>query len=288
MYRPPAREVMDDIAVHVYDDPLTPHGWGAEIALRRLRESVPDASWSWHPTLLVPDWERYDGPEFPGGRGAVAALCARVSEESGMPIDEYLWFDDPPASSSPACRCVAAAFNRGEVPGRRLLRAAREATFARRRNLDTLDAVVDLARTVPGIDAQSLRDDVDGVTLGPPEGRDPTAVTGVESAGDRPRLPTVVVTGPEGRRGRSGSIDGARLDHVVTAAAGFTPESPSLRVEDVLDRYSAEGWVATAELAGLTGTGYEGAVEAARSLDDVAERSFASEPFFRSNEWVEA
>ena len=82
-----------DVEIELFDDPLSPRGWGAQPALRALRvaldpdgagggdasvggEAVPggrdDASgeaegpaptWRLRPTVLVRDWDRYDGPE---------------------------------------------------------------------------------------------------------------------------------------------------------------------------------------------------------------------------------
>lgn len=266
-------------AIHVYGDPLDPRGWGSEPGLRRLRTALPDAEWTFHPVVLVPDWEQYDGPEF-RGRGAVPAACSRVSEDSGMPIDEFLWFDDPPASSAPATHGVAAAFEQGEQAGWRLLRAAREATFIRRRNLDSEGAVAALAAETPGVDADAIEARLDeGVTLDSP---DIESVSGVDWAGDRPQLPTVVVRGGESERGHSGVADFPQLSHLVSAASGEPPEAPSLTVDAAIERYSGEGWLAVTELSALSGAGYDAATTTARELDGVVERSFASEPFFRT------
>ncbi|WP_435126896.1 DsbA family oxidoreductase [Halobaculum sp. D14] len=271
--------------IHVYGDPLDPRGWVTEPALRALDAALGDADWRFHPTVLVPDWAAYDGPEFPGGKGSVAAVCSRVSEESGMPIDEFLWFDDPPATSAPACRGVVAAAEQGAEAERRFLRAAREATFLRRTNLDTESAVVDLAASVPGVDADGFADDVADAAVPDPDAS-VLDVTGVDAAGDRPALPTVVVRGDEGERGVSGWADFDELAHVVQAATGSAPPSPSLTVAEALDRYSAAGWLAPAELTALTGESYDDAADEARADDDVVERSFASEPFFRAADYV--
>lgn len=270
-------------AIHVYGDPLDPRGWGSEPAVRRLRTALPDADWLFHPVVLVADWETYDGPEF-RSQGAVPAACSRVSERSEMPIDEFLWFDDAPVQSEPATHGVAAAFEQGETAGWRFLRAGREATFIRRQNLDSTAAVVNLAGETDGVDADSLAQRLDqGVSLSTP---DPTDVPGVEMAGDRPSLPTVVVRGEAGKRGHSGLVDFAQLTRLVTGATGSSPDPPTLSIEEVLERFSPEGWLAVTELSVLAQTGYETVVDAAREASGVTERSFASEPFFRATEFV--
>lgn len=271
-------------AIHVYGDPIDPRGWGSEPGLRRLRAALPDADWTFHPVVLVSDWGTYNGPEF-RGRDAVPAACSRVSERSGMPIDEFLWFDDPPASSAPATHGVAAAFEQGEQVGWRLLRAAREATFVGRRNLDSEEKVAALAAETAGVDPAEFEARLDaGVTLETPDVED---VSGVDWAGDRPELPTVVVRGEEGERGQSGLVDYPQLSHLAGSAMGESPDAPSFSVEAAIERYSEEGWLAVTELTALTDAGYDAAVDAARELEVVTERSFASEPFFRETEFVE-
>jgi len=268
--------------IHVYADPLDPRGWGSEPAVRRLRLALPEADWQLHPVVMVPDWQQYGGPEFPG-REAAPATCLRVSEESGMPIDEFLWFEDPPERSGPAAKGVAAALQQGDDAGWRFLRAAREATYLRRTNLDTDAAVVGMAGSVPDLDTDAFEA---ALLAGPemPDVSDATDVHGVEDAGDRPSLPTVIVSGEAGERGISGFADAASLNHVVEAATGTTPPRPSLTVADAVERFAAEGWVAPVELSALAGVGYDDAVDAARECEGVVEQAFASEPFFRDAE----
>ncbi len=271
--------------IHVYADPLDPRGWGSEPAIRRLRLALPDADWELRPVVMVSDWETYAGPEF-RSRGSAPAACSRVSEESGMPIDEFLWFEDPPERSTPAVEGVAAALEQGVDAGWRFLRAAREATYLRRTNLDSESAVRELASTVPDLDTEAFEAALDA---GPelPDASDATDVHGVEDAGGRPALPAVVVRGDDGERGHSGFADAASLDHVVEAATGSTPELPGMGVAAAVERFSAEGWLAPIELSALAGVGYDEAVDAAREAEGIEEETFASEPFFRTAEYVE-
>ncbi|GAB7095907.1 hypothetical protein JCM30237_30610 [Halolamina litorea] len=270
--------------IHVYADPLDPRGWGSEPALRRLRLTLPDADWQLRPVEMVPDWDSYTGPELPG-REAAAATCARVSEESGMPIDEFLWFQNPPERSGPATRGVAAALEQGETAGWRFLRAAREATYIRRTNLDTDAAVVDLAASVPDLDTEAFETALDA---GPelPDCSAATEVHGVGDAGGRPELPTITVRGDADERGLSGFADAASLDHVVQTATGSTPEPARVGAVEAVERFSAEGWLAPIELAALAGVSYDDAVDTVADAEGIVERGFASERFFRSAEYV--
>jgi 2-hydroxychromene-2-carboxylate isomerase len=273
--------------VHCFFDPLDPRGWGSEPAVRWLRAAHPDATWQYHAVPLLDSWDRYDGPEFPAGRESAAAVCARVSEDSGMPIDEFLWFEDAPSTSHPACRAVAAAFGTGTDAGRRLLRAARESTFIRRTNLDSPEAVRTLADAVDGVDSDAVATAVSASTAtieDPPF--EPTAVAGVEAAGDRPKLPALVLDGPDGRRGFSGLLDVAQLRHVLQTV-GVPANTPEWTVDDAITTFSAEGWIALAELTALAGCSDDDAAVAARDSADVVEREFAAEPFFRADEFVD-
>lgn len=270
-------------SIQLYGDPLDPRGWGSEPAVRRLRTALPEADWTFHPVVLVSDWETYDGPEF-HSHGSVPAACSRVSERSEIPIDEFLWFDDPPERSEPASRGVAAALEQGSETGWRFLRAGREATFIRRRNLDSTDAVVALAREIAGVDSDLLaRRLEEGVSLSTP---DPSDVSGVKMAGDRPELPTIVVSDSEDEQGHTGMADFAQLSRLVKVATGASPEPPSLATAEVLERFSSEGWLAATELSVLAQAGYESVVDEARDATGVTEREFASEPFFRLMEFV--
>ncbi|QCC47142.1 thioredoxin domain-containing protein [Halobellus limi] len=265
------------VEIAVYDDPLNPTGWGMQPALRRLRIECPDADWRRQPVVMVPDWDRYDGPEFPGGRRTAPATCLRIAEETGMPIDEYLWFEDAPDGSRPACVGIEQATDPGTDARSRLFRAAREATFLRQTNLDTDEAVRGLLADALGPDAAG-RFDPDSSRLSPP---DLSGVDGVETVGDRPVLPAVVVSSDSERAGRSGRSGIEDLRTLVTEVGGAPTVDASPSVETVVRRFSPEGWLCGAELSALTGRSYGDAVDAAAALSETVTAEFAAETFVR-------
>ena len=78
--------------------------------------------------------------------------------ESNQPVDARLWLDDPPRSTYPACLAVKAAAEQGlDAP---YLRLAREGFAVRRRRLDRPEALIELAREVPGLDVERFRIDL--------------------------------------------------------------------------------------------------------------------------------
>ena len=88
------------------------------------------------------------------------ALAATLdaAAESGMPVDPRLWLDAPPRSSYPACLAVKAAAEQGlDGP---YLRRVREALMCERVKADTTDALVALARDVPGMDVERFAVDL--------------------------------------------------------------------------------------------------------------------------------
>jgi len=282
------------VRIEQFDDPLNPYGWAIEPAVRRLAVAFPDLTWELHPTVLVDAWDDVDGPEFENGKQGAAATCARVSERSNMPIDEYLWFEDPPTSSAPACRAVTAALARDGDAGRRVLRALREATFIRRTNVTGTDALRSVLGEVSGVDADALvaalDDDETTAALG--RHREAAAAAdadGVQRVGDRPRLPTLVVHGDDGSKGVSGWRNYATLRGVVTDVTGLEPADDRPPVAAALERFSPEGWVSVTELEALAGAPHDVVAERAGELvaaGEAVEREFAAESFWRLAEFV--
>lgn len=280
------------VEIVVYDDPLNPHGWGFEPVLRRLRVECSSASWRWQPVVLVSDWASYDGPEFPRGRQMVPSTCSRVSEESGMPIDEYLWFEDPPSSSLPMCVGVVTATDAASDARPRLFRAAREATFLRQQNLDTMPAVRDLVASVLGSDAvNATPETLEGTAWGEEYavlangGPGISDVEGIDIVGGRPELPSVVVRDGDTEFGLSGRVDIASLRELVATVTGQRPSPTTLGLREVIDRFSSEGWLSRTELVALTDYQYRAVMDAVDDLTDVETAEFAAETFVRATEY---
>lgn len=125
---------------------------------------------------LLADWQSFHDPitavSRPGQMGPHWFAAARAS---GMPIDERVWMEDPPASSYPACLAVKAAELQGGTAGARYLRL-REAVMLERRNIARravlldlaaelgADGTLDTARFAQDLDApvalEALRDDL--------------------------------------------------------------------------------------------------------------------------------
>jgi putative protein-disulfide isomerase len=228
---------------YYYTDPMCPWSWAIEPALRKLTvEFAGELSITY---VMCGMARALDDPI------RVASDVLEAADRSGMPVDARLWLAAPPRSSYPACLAVLAAAEQDD-PGP-YLRRLREGLMCRRRKLDTADALIEEARSLPGLDVDRLRlalgshaileafgADLDRCGAVSPEHRVP--------GGDRVKLPSLEFVGADGAvHGVYGGNDYAAL-RAAAVAAGATPASGigPLPVEDALRRF---GTLATAEVA---------------------------------------
>ncbi|MGI9090925.1 MAG: DsbA family oxidoreductase [Gemmatimonadaceae bacterium] len=130
-----------------YTDPLCSWSWAFEPVYRRLRYEFGDRiRWRNRMGGMIPGWSNYSDPlNDVGGPSHMGPQWLEVSRTSGMPIDPYVWHDDPPGSSYPACVAVKAAELQGAELGDRYLRRAREAVMLQRRNIARRDVLLAIA-----------------------------------------------------------------------------------------------------------------------------------------------
>jgi predicted DsbA family dithiol-disulfide isomerase len=133
------------IALVYVTDPACPASWAREPALRALgpdvevRYVMAGLARTVDPVAMLRDW-------------------LEAGATSGMPVDGRLWLSDPPKSTYPACLAVKAAGEQG-LDGV-FLRRVREGFAVRRLKLDTADALLGVAREVPGLDVERFRIDL--------------------------------------------------------------------------------------------------------------------------------
>jgi predicted DsbA family dithiol-disulfide isomerase len=214
--------------VHVtyYTDPASPRSGGEEPALRRL---------------LTRFGERVAISYVMGGLArdiadplSMLRDVLGAAAESAMPVDPRLWLEHPPASTYPSCLAVKAAAEQGlEVA---FLRRAREGFMCERRRLCQAPALIDLARTIDGLDVERFAIDLFSDAI-------------VERFGadlDRTR--------PHERELPFAEVDGEPGLHAVgelaevVERAGAAPQEPVPGVEDALRRF---GRMATPEVAAV-------------------------------------
>jgi predicted DsbA family dithiol-disulfide isomerase len=230
------------IHTYYYTDPLCPWSWAIEPALRKLSLEFPGQL---DVRYVMCGMAREVGDTRP-----LMSEMLEAAEQSGMPVDLRLWLAAPPRSSHPACLAIKAACEQGD-PGL-YLRRLREGLMCRRRKLDTADALIEEARSVPGLDVEKLRlglashavleafaADLDRCRAASPDDH--------TSGGDRIKLPSLEFVGADGQvNGVYGPVDYGALHAAAVAAGAAVASSGPLSVEDALRRF---GTMATAEVA---------------------------------------
>jgi predicted DsbA family dithiol-disulfide isomerase len=218
------------VEVTCITDPMCPWSWGAEPAVRRLQAEFGDEV---RFTYVMGGLAR----EF---RRPVETLAHMLdaAHATGMPVDPRLWLQGPPRSSYPVCLAVRAAGEQG-LDGA-YLRRAREGLMCERRALDHPDALVELAREVPGLDVERFAIDVRSNAILERFGAD---LERARPGGERLPFPTFEVAGE--RVPRDGLV-------TCVAAAGATsrPLPVALEALTSLGRLAAVEVAAACDLPG--------------------------------------
>jgi predicted DsbA family dithiol-disulfide isomerase len=149
-----------DVEVTYLTDPLCSWSWAFEAVWRRLRyEHADRISWRYVLGGMIPDWQTFNDPLHSVHRPAqMGPSWYEVRHLTGMPIDEMIWLQDPPASSYPACLAVKAAGRQGADIEEAYLRRLREAVMLERRNVARREVLMELFGELPAEPLHPLPD----------------------------------------------------------------------------------------------------------------------------------
>ncbi len=239
--------ILREIAVvhtYYYTDPACPWSWALEPALRKLSHELGA---SLRVTYFMCGMARQFGDPIP-----LVTEILEAGDQSGMPVDARLWLSAPPRSSHPACLAVKAVAEQGD-PGP-YLRRLREGLMCRRRKLDSTDALLEEARSVPSIDLDKLRHAFGSHAIVEAFGADLDRAAAVPAEHHAPgtgrvKLPSLEFVGSNGVvHGVYGYSDYASLAAAAIAAGAEPAGDAPLGVEAALGVF---GSMATAEVAAV-------------------------------------
>jgi putative protein-disulfide isomerase len=241
------------VHTYYYTDPICPWSWALEPALRKL---AVEFAGSLEVRFVMCGMAREVGDV-----SHQISEMLEASDQSGMPVDARLWLADPPRSSHPACLAVKAASEQGGVGGvpSQYLRRLREGLLCRRRKLDTADALIEEARSVPGLDVERLRLGLasHGVLEAFAADLDRCGAVSPEhhsEGGDRVKLPSLEFRGADGVvHGVYGPSAYPELRAAAEAAGAVPSRGAPLSVEDALRRFGTMAGTEVAAVCDLPG-----------------------------------
>ncbi|QMU80373.1 hypothetical protein GXW83_18450 [Streptacidiphilus sp. PB12-B1b] len=207
-----------------YTDPLCPWAWGSEPSFRRLRAQVGGrVPWRRVYAILF-DADDDPAPDPDAETAWYAGYVAEVAGHTGAPRAARL--ERVALSSWPASLAARAAEAQGPAVAERVLRRLRESVFVLGEPADTPERVLDCVRGVPGLDAERLRADAASAAV--------EASVRADRAEARAPLPEVIdLDGPPPHSGRARELDDGSLRYalptIVVSGPGGRRVVPGLR-----------------------------------------------------------
>lgn len=144
-------------------DPICSHCWALEPVLRRLEEQYGDY-FNFHTVMggLLEKWgdEPIDPANGISGPADVAGHWREVGEQTRMPIDGSLMYDNPVQSSYPPSRVFKVIQNENKALAHVFLRRAREAVFAFNQNISEETVLIEIVNKL-GLDGEKILKDAE-------------------------------------------------------------------------------------------------------------------------------
>ena len=157
----------DRAEITFYTDPLCCWSWAFEPQWRRLLyEYGEQVTFHYVMAGLLPSWKTYNDPAYSIHRPVhMGPVWLEASTVSGMPLQDKIWVNDPPASSYPACIAVKCAQLQSPLAGEKYLRLIREAVMINGQNIARVKILIDIAYQLselhPGLlDTVRFQDDL--------------------------------------------------------------------------------------------------------------------------------
>jgi len=138
----------DRVNIIHYTDPLCCWSWAFEPQWRRFRYEFQNyITWQYRMGGLISDWNNYNDAVNSISRPLqMGPLWMQAYHLSGMPMNDMIWFNDPPQSSYPACVAVKCAGLQFQGAEERYLRYVREAAMLKGLNIARQNILFEIAR----------------------------------------------------------------------------------------------------------------------------------------------
>ena len=138
------------IQITYYSDPLCCWSWGFEPQWRKLRfDYRGKIQWRYRMCGMLSGWDSFEDPMNSVSRPIqMGPVWMEAKNITGMPMDDKVWFHDPPASSFPACVGVKCAGLQSPEAEEWYLRRVREALMLEGKNIAKQEVLLEVAETL--------------------------------------------------------------------------------------------------------------------------------------------
>lgn len=246
----------DEVRINLVTDPWSVWCWGLEPVRRAIEHRFPAITFRPIVGGMFERLPHHDHPDFDLSR-----FLTRVQRITGMPIATDAFEDGGPESTYPACVHVHAMRLLDPDKAALGLRKLREAAWLDGRNISDVEVAADVARQA-GYDPDEFRS---AMRSDEPEREFRQRLSALERR-ELSAYPTLVVRAGENTRRLEGFVPLPGLIETVERLSGRTHvRSPAPDAVDVLE---PEHRVTTREVAEVTGSSVERAVEALTELAD--------------------
>jgi len=148
----PAQQQGGQLEVVYYTDPLCCWSWAFEPAWQQLLQDYQGRiSWRYCMGGLLAEWRAYhDTMNAVSKPVQMGPVWMQASQVSGQPMNDRIWFLDPPASSYPACLAVKCAGMQSEQAAHLYLNALRSAIMKDGKNIAKKAVLLETATVLSG------------------------------------------------------------------------------------------------------------------------------------------
>ncbi|GAB3833366.1 DsbA family protein [Pontibacter rugosus] len=142
------QEQEGSVEIQVYTDPLCCWSWAFEPQWRWLRfEYSGKIKWRYRMAGMVPNWNSFSDPVNHVTKPLqMGPVWLEAKHLSGQPIEDKVWYNNPPSSSYPACIAVKSAGLQSSEAAEMYLRRVREAIMLHGKDISSTAVLLEVAK----------------------------------------------------------------------------------------------------------------------------------------------